>query len=93
MTAYLITYDLRKVRNYEGLLQRLKETGFFSPLESVWLGIGAQPASSVRDDFARFIDRDDGLLVVELSAGADWAFQNVNLGAKTAAWLRTNVTP
>lgn len=91
MPAYLITYDLRRQRNYGPLVQQLRQWNCISPLESVWLGQLAGPATTIRDILTRLIDGDDGLMVVELVRGAQWGTNRVNENA--GAWLQRNVTP
>jgi hypothetical protein len=90
MPAFLITYDLRKVRNYDGLIGALRNWKAISPLESVWLADIAASASSIRDSLQALVDADDGILVVELKLGADWATRFVNENG--AEWLRSKVT-
>lgn len=90
MTAFLITYDLRKQRNYEPLIEQLRKWNCISPLESVWLGNFDAGAGDIRDALSKLIDGDDGLLVIELVSGANWGTQNV--GENAAAWLTQNVT-
>lgn len=90
MPKYLITYDLRKQRNYSDLIKQLRDWDSISPLESVWLASLRGPASTVRDILKARMDNDDGLLIVELVAGADWATSKVNENGDD--WMRDNVT-
>ncbi|MDM9644481.1 hypothetical protein [Rhizobium sp. S163] len=91
MPAYMISYDLRKVRNYEGLVKALRNMKCISPLKSVWLGTLKGPAEEIRTILLREMDGDDGVLVVELKPGSDWAIKRVNENG--AAWLQQNVAP
>ncbi|WP_245431985.1 hypothetical protein [Aminobacter aminovorans] len=87
----MISYDLRKVRNYDGLIKILRGWKCISPLKSLWLGTLTGPAGTIRDLLRAQMDSDDGLIVVELKPGADWALYKTNENA--AAWLQANVTP
>lgn len=91
MPAYIISYDLRKVRNYDTLIKQLRDWQCISPLKSVWLGLLTGPATTVRDLLRAHIDGDDGLMVIELKQGAQWGTIRVNENA--AEWLQKNVTP
>lgn len=91
MPHYLVTYDLRKQRNYAGLIKVLRDWNAISPLESVWLATLNGPASAIRDLLRNHMDTDDGLLVVELKPGADWATYSVKENA--VDWLKRNVSP
>lgn len=90
MPKYLVTYDLRKQRNYAGLIKVLRDWKAISPLESVWFATLTGPAGTITNLLRAQMDADDGLLVVELKPGADWATANVNENG--AAWLQSNVT-
>jgi hypothetical protein len=88
MPMYLISYDLRKVRNYEPLWKALRDWNSARLLESVWLADLAGPAQTVRDLLASFIDGDDGIAVIELKPNFDWG----TLRCQTAGtqWLRNH---
>lgn len=86
MPHFLITYDLRKVRNYQPLYDALNNWKAVRLLESVWLVDLKGPAQTVRDLLAQFIDRDDGIAVLELRPGFDWATLRVTNAAN--AWLK-----
>jgi hypothetical protein len=70
---YLISYDLRKARNYEPLWQVLREWKASRLLESLWLAELKGPASEIRRILTSYIDNDDGLGIIELKAPFDWA--------------------
>lgn len=93
MPSYIVSYDLRKVRDYPSLTKALRDGGFVSPLESLWLGNSTYSAEKLRDALRGLMDGDDGVLVIELNPGSDWAFQNLNNGAATRQWLRENIHP
>jgi len=90
MPAYMISYDLRKVRNYDALIKQLRDWQCISPLKSVWLGLLNGPATALRDLLLAHIDNDDGLLVMELKQGCQWGSYLLNENG--ADWLSRNVT-
>lgn len=76
MALYFITYDLRKERDYQKLYDELKNFEAVQVLESTWCFKRVNTsANGLRDYFKRFIDSNDGLLIVESS---DWATFNTN---------------
>ncbi len=87
MAWFVITYDLRKRRNYQPLYDALKKWKAVPLLESVWLVQLKGPAVEIRDILATFMDNDDGLAVLELRPGFDWAVRRVWTSA--ANWLKT----
>lgn len=91
MPHFLISYDLRKARNYDGLIAELRSAQFISPLKSVWLGTSTLNAQGVRDALRRHMDGDDGILVVEIKTGSNWATALCNENA--ADWLRQKISP
>ncbi len=93
MPAYLISYDLRKVRNYETLVNQLREWSCISPLESLWLGQLKGNAATIRDILMSHIDSDDGLLVMEIKPTSDWGVFKLNNHIQSVNWIRANIGP
>jgi hypothetical protein len=91
MSLFLITYDLRSRRSYEGLVQKLRDWGCVRPLLSVWLGDLNGTAAAVRDELKAFMGNDDALLVVELSESAQWTAWRCF--PASIEWLRERVAP
>ncbi|WLS01730.1 hypothetical protein [Shinella oryzae] len=91
MPAYMISYDLRKVRNYDSLIKTLRNMKCISPLKSLWFGNLKGPASEVAKILLEEIDGDDGLVIVEMKEGADWAVVRENEDAAT--FLQKFVAP
>jgi CRISPR/Cas system-associated endoribonuclease Cas2 len=89
MPLYMISYDLRKQRNYEPLLKQLRDWGCARILESVWLGDLRGPSETIRDLQMALIDSDDGLAVLPLAQSTDWATFKVQPAA--ADWLRAHI--
>jgi hypothetical protein len=69
----LISYDLKKVKNYPYLYTCLNQWKAQRLLESLWVANVAGPPETVRDILKAYIDGDDAIVVVELRAGTDWA--------------------
>lgn len=87
MAVFVLSYDLRQPgRNYEALYQALRRVDGVRVLESVWLIDVAQTAAQVRDAVKSHLDRNDGVLVVEIREFADWAY--ANLIGSNGAWLQ-----
>lgn len=85
MKIYQISYDLRNQRNYEALYERIRNYGTYChALESTWLIGSNQTASSIRDDLAKAMDRDDGLLVTRLQGEGAWQ----GLDDRLSKWIK-----
>lgn len=86
MALYVITYDLRKERNYEPLLHQLRDWGCSRLLESVWLGELRGPAGTIAKILTTLSDADAGIAVLPLAETSDWAI----LGVQPAGhdWLK-----
>ncbi len=71
MALYVLSYDLRKQRNYQSLWDELGKFNAVRILESDWCFNRINTTSKgLREHFKQFIDEDDGLLVAEVN---DWA--------------------
>ena len=94
MPAYLISYDLHRVREYSALLKQLRDWSCHPMHKSTWLGVLKGPASAVRDILKAHVDPDDSIAVIELKVGSEWALTAVNQqDMRSGDWLATNVTP
>jgi CRISPR/Cas system-associated endoribonuclease Cas2 len=77
MALYVLTYDLRKARNYDKLYEELKRFNAQRVLESTWCFKRINTNSAgLRDHFKQFIDDDDGLFVVEVTGWATYRAQS-----------------
>lgn len=83
MALYMLEYDLRKARDYQPLYDELARFNARRVLYSLWAfeRINTNP-ENLRNHFHRFIDPDDGLIVMEV---ADWASIRVLALPKKAA--------
>jgi hypothetical protein len=71
MALYILSYDLRKQRDYQPLWDELGKFHAVRILESDWCFNRINTdTKGLRDYFKKFIDSDDGLLVAEVN---DWA--------------------
>ncbi|MDD4210342.1 MAG: hypothetical protein PHI52_08420 [Bacteroidales bacterium] len=71
MALYFLTYDLRNKRDYQKLYDELESFKAVRVLESTWCFKKDDTSSAeLRDHFKKFIDADDGLLVVEANSWA-----------------------
>lgn len=87
MASYIITYDLRKQRNYEVLYEAIKSYETWAHvLESTWVVKTTKSAVQIRDHLANHIDSDDGLFVVK--SGTESAWHNVICKNE---WLKENL--
>ena len=76
MALYFLTYDLRKARDYKSLYDELSNFNAVRILESTWCFKRINTsASGLRDYFKKYIDKDDGLTVSEVS---DWGSYNTD---------------
>lgn len=83
MALFSITYDLIAEKDYDALIERLKELDTVKVQLSQWLMNADNTAREVKDHLARYLDEDDKLMVVEFSKKP--AFTRANSG--TNDWL------
>lgn len=75
MALYFLEYDLRKQRDYSLITAELKKFNAVRVLESLWCFNRINTTSEgLRNHFSQFIDKDDGIIVSEISS---WASLNV----------------
>lgn len=73
MASYLITYDLRKNRDYTSLYSAIKSYGTWAKItESSWIVVTEQNAVQVRDFLSNSLDEDDRLFVMKYGGAAAW---------------------
>lgn len=73
MALYFLSYDLRKARNYQALYDELNKFSAVRVLESTWcFNRFNTDAAGLRDYFVSFIDRDDGLVISEVTTWASY---------------------
>ncbi|MCC2638630.1 MAG: hypothetical protein K0Q68_2349 [Moraxellaceae bacterium] len=87
MAMYLIGYDLNQPgKNYDALHDAIKRLGttWCRPLDSTWIVSHPGPATAIRDELMRHIDRNDALLVTGLTGERAW----VSLHPKVSDWLK-----
>ena len=89
MAHYLISYDLRKARNYQPVWNKLESWGAVRLLESLWVVSMNDTVGAIRQALQSVVDSDDGIAVLELKSGSNWA----TLNARQAGvdWLNANI--
>jgi hypothetical protein len=74
MAIYIVSYDLKQPGQvYEPVWEYFKKFNRCKPLESLYLIETSKSAGQVRDDIHALIDRNDKLLVIQVTHSADWA--------------------
>ena len=91
MATYLISYDLKRTKNYPRLYKLLLAWRAKRVLDSLWVAKLAGPASMIREVFRQFVDHDDAVFVTELPPGVDWAAFAANPAG--IAMLRSTSAP
>lgn len=77
MGKFFLSYDLRKVRDYSSLYSGIKSyPTCMQVLESLWYVESSMSASQIRDDLQRYMDKDDGIIVIRYGDSAAWAMLN-----------------
>lgn len=88
MGLFVVSYDLRKRKDYPTLWKEMDRLGGHKPLLSVYfLNVDVDSAADLRDHLAKFIDEDDQLIVVPFLEKP--AHQKANQG--TNNWIKENV--
>lgn len=87
MKCYIISYDLRKKRDYESLYKAIKSYSRWAHItESTWAVVTARTAVQIRDHLSESMDHDDRLFVVR--SGTEAAWRNVKCRNE---WLKDNL--
>lgn len=89
MSLLLVTYDLQAPgRNYDDVYTQLKSyDNWWHHIESVWIVVTDKTPSQVRDDLMARADRNDKILVVDISnRPAAWT----GIVEKGSTWLKNN---
>jgi hypothetical protein len=88
MKTIQVNYDLRKPgRDYERLYEYLWSYEACRPLQSLWLIKTNKSVSTVRDELKRYVDRNDEVLVIDVT-GDPWAS---NFSDEPTAWMKQNM--
>ena len=76
MVKYFLSYDLRNNRDYQKLYDELAAFNSIQVLESLHcFKYQDSKTKELRDHFAKFIDSDDGLIVIK---PASWAARKLD---------------
>ena len=86
MTTYLVSYDLiAPGKNYDGLIAHLNKFKHFHILKSQWIIVADQTAVQLRNGCQQFMDVNDKIMVVKITAPGAWN----NIGHDD--WLKENI--
>ena len=73
MQCYIISYDLRKQRNYDDLYQEIKSFPTWAHItESTWAIVAEESAAEIRGNLRKVVDADDAIFVVRSGGEAAW---------------------
>lgn len=87
MNCYILSYDLRKERDYNSLYDAIRSYGTWAKItESCWAVVTDKSAVDVRDHLLTTMDSDDRLFVVK--SGVEAAWQNAICKNE---WLKENL--
>lgn len=87
MASYIISYDLRKDRDYEALYEAIKSYGTWAHItESTWAVTTSKSAVQVREHLSSVMDNDDRLFISKSGVEAAW----INVICKSQ-WLKDNL--
>jgi len=85
MATYLIAYDLKKVKNYNSLINAIvkKYPIYCHVLDSNWMVKTGDGAESIRNYCQTYMDSDDAIFVSKITPDAAWG----NLSAIVVNWI------
>lgn len=88
--SYVIGYDLnRPHQDYKDLIDAIKAlaSGWWHNLDSTWIVRSTLTAVEIRDELAKHIDRNDEILVAQLTGEAAWR----GFDQSGSEWLRNHL--
>lgn len=90
MKSYLITFDLNKEgQDYEAIIKRIEGLGAYRKcLKNTWVVKTSWTAPQICDYLIKQLDKNDSVLVVELTGNASWSS---NLGDSITNWLKNTL--
>ena len=84
---FLISYDLKRDKDYEKIISAIKKYKFgCKPLESVWIVESEKSCLDIFNHLSKHVDPDDKLIVVSLGLDAEWK----KLAPKATTWMKKN---
>ncbi|MEO6728522.1 MAG: hypothetical protein ABIM99_01235 [Candidatus Dojkabacteria bacterium] len=73
MASYIISYDLRKDKDYKKLIAEIKNYGTYAKvLESFWVVVTNDTSEEIKENLSNHMDIDDGLIVVKSANVGSW---------------------
>ena len=91
MRTLLIGYDLNNAgKNYDALFDKIKELGdgWWHHLDSTWIIKSSFTVETACKALISCLDRDDELLVIDITGDPWWSFGLTDRGLK---WLHNNM--
>lgn len=74
MATYIISYDLRKQKDYQKLIDEIKKyTKWAKILESTWAVVTISSAEEIGKHLKNYMDQDDGLFIMKSGKEAAWS--------------------
>ena len=87
MNCFIISYDLRKEKDYEALYEAIKSYSNWAHItDSTWAVLTTKGAKEVRDYIKSKMDSDDRIFVIK--SGVEAAWSNVICDNE---WLKDNL--
>ena len=87
MKCYIISYDLRNLRNYDSLYKAIKSYGTWAKItESTWGVVTSQSAVQIRTFLLNHMDNDDRVFVIKSGSEAAWV-----RAICEDSWLKNNL--
>lgn len=91
MATHLVSYDLNSPgQKYARLIEKLESyPNWWHHLDSTWLIVTSLTAQQLRDELSPLVDRNDELLVIDVTQRS-WG-ANGGFSAEAIRWLKANV--
>ncbi len=87
MKCYILSYDLRNLRNYESLYEAIKSYGIWAKItESTWAVVTNQNSIQIRNFLLSHMDNDDRLFIIKSGKEAAWIHSICE-----DSWLKNNL--
>jgi hypothetical protein len=87
MATFIISYDLRKERDYEELYKAIRSFETYARItDSTWAVVTTETTVQVRAFLKKHLDKDDRLFIIKSGVGAAWS----NVKCKNE-WLKKNL--
>jgi len=89
MSAYMVSYDLIKRKDYPELWDALKAYGTYAHiLGSSWIIVSSQSANEICTALLKHVDNDDKIIVTEVTSNSAWS---MSFPETIRKWLRKHL--